>query len=119
MSQPPNTRSSSPDNGTTSLILGDRPSVRLPRRTVPICVNEPIGLAKPFRIAITPAMVVVLTAPRPTRSTPNFPRAGAILTGVDTGENYISGQSTVHSRTVDGCPVDRLPTVDPLSTVNC
>jgi hypothetical protein len=70
MSQAPNTRSSSVASGTISLIFGERPSVRLPRRTVPICVSDPIGLAKPLRIASTPAMVVVLTAPRPTRSTP-------------------------------------------------
>ena len=35
-------------------------------------------------------MVVVLTAPKPTSSTPNRPRAGAISTGADTGEDYIS-----------------------------
>jgi hypothetical protein len=40
-------------------------------------------------MAITPAMVVVLTAPSPTRRIPSFPRAGAISTGVDTGKNYI------------------------------
>ena len=34
-------------------------------------------------------MVVVLTAPRPTRRTPSLPRAGAISTGVDTKKNYI------------------------------
>jgi hypothetical protein len=72
------------------MIFGDRPSVRLPRRTVPICVSEPIGLAKPFRIASTPAIVVVLTAPRPTSRIPSLPRAGAISMGADTGENYIS-----------------------------
>jgi hypothetical protein len=33
---------------------------------------------------------VVLTAPRPTSNTPNFPRAGAISSGDDTRENYIS-----------------------------
>src|SRR5438093_11812088 len=82
MSQPPNTRSSSEASGTTSLIFGDRPSVRLPRRTVPICVSDPIGFAIFFRIAHTPAIVVVLTAPRPTKSTPSLPRAGAISTGV-------------------------------------
>ena len=48
MSQPPNTRSSSPASGTKSLIGGERPSVRFPSRTVPICVSEPIGLASPF-----------------------------------------------------------------------
>jgi hypothetical protein len=40
-------------------------------------------------MANTPAMVVVLTAPSPTSSTPSRPRAGAISTGVDTSENYI------------------------------
>ena len=70
-------------SGTTSLIFGERPSVRLPRRIVPICVSEPIGLARPLRMASTPAMVVVLTAPRPTSRTPSLPRAGAISTGVD------------------------------------
>src|SRR6185295_8445495 len=89
MSQPPKTRSSSAATGTTSLILGERPSVRLPRRMVPICVSEPIGFEMPLRMARTPAIVVVLTAPRPTSSTPSFPRAGAISTGADTGQNYI------------------------------
>jgi hypothetical protein len=56
---------------------------------VPICVSEPIGFAMPLRMANAPAIVVVLTAPRPTSSTPSFPRAGAISTGVDTGKNYI------------------------------
>src|SRR4026208_1731964 len=82
MSHPPNTMSSRPDSGTTSLIFGERPSVRLPRRMVPICVREPIGLEKPLRIAGTPAIVVVLTAPRPTSRMPSLPRAGAIAIGV-------------------------------------
>src|SRR4030095_10547056 len=82
MSQAPKTRSSSAAIGTTSLIRGERPSVRLPRRTVPICVNDPIGFAIPFRMARTPAIVVVLTAPKPTSSTPSLPLAGAISTGV-------------------------------------
>src|SRR6266446_4667906 len=82
MSHAPKTRSSSDESGTTSLIFGERFSVRLPRRIVPICVSEPIGLANPLRIAITPAIVVVLTAPRPTSRTPSLPRAGAISTGV-------------------------------------
>ena len=71
-------------SGMTSLIFGERPSVRLPRRTVPICVSEPIGLARPLRMASTPAIVVVLTAPRPTSRIPSFPRVGTISTGVDT-----------------------------------
>jgi hypothetical protein len=41
-------------------------------------------------MASTPAIVVVLTAPKPTSSTPNLPRAGAISTGEGTGRNYIS-----------------------------
>src|SRR3954471_10026678 len=98
MSHPPNTRSSSPESGTTSLIFGDRPSVRLPRRMVPICVSDPIGLANPLRMAKTPAMVVVLTAPRPTSRIPSLPRAGAISTGVGTDGNYISHASSVASR---------------------
>jgi len=40
-------------------------------------------------MAITPAMVVVLTAPSPTRRIPSFPFAGAISAGLDTGKNYI------------------------------
>src|SRR5262245_61925029 len=102
MSQPPKTRSSSDDNGTTSLILGERPSVRLPRRTVPIWVSEPIGLASDLRMAMTPAMVVVLTAPRPTSSTPNRPRDGAISTGLDTGGHYIRTGARTLCRPVVG-----------------
>src|SRR5262245_61598216 len=90
MSQPPNTRSSSAASGTTSSIRGERPSVRLPSRTVPICVSEPIGLANPLRIAVTPAMVVVLTAPRPTSNTPSRPCAGAMSTGVGMKEKLYS-----------------------------
>ena len=74
------------------MIFGARASVRLPSRIVPICVNEPIGRASPFRIAITPAMVVVLTAPRPTSSTPSLPRAGAISIGGVTLGHYIMGK---------------------------
>ena len=43
MSQPVNTRSFSPASGTKSLIFGERPSVRLPSRMVPIWVSEPMG----------------------------------------------------------------------------
>src|SRR5262245_14377470 len=108
MSHPPNTRSSSGASGTTSLIFGERPSVRLPRRTVPICVSEPIGFAKPLRMASTPAMVVVLTAPRPTSRTPSLPRAGAISTGTGmrwklyqrcpTRPTPLTGESAVQER---------------------
>src|SRR6185436_10391519 len=89
MSQPPKTRSSRPASGTNSLILGDLLSVRLPRRIVPIWVSDPIGFARPLRIATTPAIVVVLTAPSPTSRIPSLPRAGEISTGVGTGKNYI------------------------------
>ena len=51
--------------------------------------SEPIGDDNPLRIAMTPAIVVVLTAPRPTSSTPSLPRAGAISIGVGTNGNYI------------------------------
>ena len=73
MSQPVNTRSLSPARGTNSLILGDRPSVRFPRRMVPICVSEPMGCAIPLRTASTPATNVVATAPMPGIITPSLP----------------------------------------------
>src|SRR5712691_335134 len=79
MSQAPNTRSFRPARGTKSLMRGLRPSVRLPSRTVESCVTEPIGLAIPRRIASTPAMNVVVTAPMPGIKMPSFPSAGAIL----------------------------------------
>ena len=56
---------------------------------VPIWVSEPIGSARPFLIANTPAMVVVATAPRPTSSTPSLPRAGATSSGGVTIGHYI------------------------------
>ena len=65
MSQPPNTMSSSRASGTKSLISGERLSVRLPSRMVPIWVRLPIGFASPRRAASTPAMNVVATAPMP------------------------------------------------------
>ena len=90
MSQPPNTRSSS---------AGERHDVADLRRAAfgPLAETDRAhlgqradGLGEPLRMARTPAMVVVLTAPRPTSSTPSLPRAGAISTGVDTSENYIA-----------------------------
>jgi ubiquinone/menaquinone biosynthesis C-methylase UbiE len=48
-----------------------------------------MGFAKPFRIAMMPAIVVVLTAPSPTSNTPNLPPAGAIGKPLVTAENYI------------------------------
>src|SRR5579862_6590771 len=89
MSQPPNTSWSSGASGTKSLTAGVRLSVRRPSRTVPICVNEPKGFANPFRMARMPAIVVVLTAPRPTNKIPSFPSGGAIVVPLVTGKNYI------------------------------
>src|SRR5689334_22466838 len=77
MSHPVNTMSFRFASGTKSLINGDLLSVRLPNRIVPICVSEPIGLARPRRTASTPAIIVVATAPRPTTITPSLPLAGA------------------------------------------
>src|SRR5665213_1045865 len=79
MSHPVKTRSSSCAIGAKSLISGLRPSLRLPRRIVLICVVEPMGLASPRRTASTPAIRVVATAPIPGTMTPNFPVAGLML----------------------------------------
>src|ERR1700676_384893 len=81
MSHPPNTKSSSSPSGTNFLIGGVRPSVRFPKRIVPSCVSDPTGADFPLRTSSTPAMNVVLTAPMPGSSTPNFPFAGAIFAG--------------------------------------
>src|SRR5207245_2908606 len=80
MSQPPNTRSSSEASGTKSWIFGTRRSVRFPNRIVPSWVKDPTGWAIFFLIASTPAINVVLTAPSPGISTPNFPDGPSILT---------------------------------------
>src|SRR5688572_8986658 len=56
-------------------MAGTRLSVRLPSRIVPIWVSEPIGSASFLRMARTPAMKVVATAPMPGRSTPSLPDA--------------------------------------------
>src|SRR5688572_20313251 len=89
MSQPPKTTSFRSARGTNSLIFGARASLRLPSRMVPIWVSEPIGRASPFRIANTPAIVVVATAPRPTSNTPSLPCAGATSSGGVTIGHYI------------------------------
>src|SRR5580693_9362980 len=49
---------------------------------VPICVSAPTGADSPRRTSSTPAISVVLTAPIPGVSTPNFPFGGAILPGL-------------------------------------
>src|SRR5439155_22383865 len=81
MSQPPKTRLSRVSSGTNSRISGERRSVRGPRRMVASWVTEPIGRAAPVRTSSTPAINVVLTAPRPGVSTPSFPFGGAMLVG--------------------------------------
>ncbi len=84
------------------MIIGDRPSVRLPSRTVPICVSEPIGLARPRRTASTPAIVVVLTAPMPTSRMPSFPFTSAMFCGFFTARDYIIRNRAARGR---GAPV--------------
>jgi hypothetical protein len=44
---------------------------------VPICVSDPMGFASPRRMASTPAIIVVATAPMPTTMIPNLPFAGS------------------------------------------
>src|SRR5215469_15914250 len=94
MSQPVKTRSSSEARGTKSLMRGERPSVRLPRRMVPICEVEPMGLASPRRMASTPAIRVVATAPMPGIMTPNFPVAGLMLDAASFGAAGVLDIST-------------------------
>ena len=74
--------SSSLASGTNSLMSGVRASVRLPSRIVPICVSEPMGFEIPFRIASTPAMKVVATAPIPGVRMPSLPVAGRMSIGL-------------------------------------
>jgi hypothetical protein len=52
-------------------------------------VSDPIGAASPRRIANTPAIVVVLTAPMPTSRMPSFPVAASILGEFFTTGDYI------------------------------
>ena len=70
-------------------MSGERPSVRLPRRIVPIWVSEPIGLAMPRRIASTPAMKVVATAPMPGVRMPSLPVAGW-MSGFAVGDIWVA-----------------------------
>jgi hypothetical protein len=83
ISQPVKTRSFNCAKGTKSLIFGERPSVRLPSLTVPICVSEPIGFAMPLRTASTPATKVVATAPIPGIMMPSFPFEGSMSPAPD------------------------------------
>ena len=86
-SHAPKTMSWSGVSGTKSLMSGARCSVRLPRRTVAICVSEPIGWLSPRRTLSTPAMKVVATAPSPGVRMPSLPVAGRTATrGVEADE---------------------------------
>src|SRR5918997_1831987 len=78
-SHAPKTMSSSEASGTKSLIIGSRPSSRLPSLMWAIWVSDPIGAAPCERAARTPAMKVEATAPRPGVRTPRRPEAGAML----------------------------------------
>ena len=81
-SQPPNTRSSSEASGTKSLISGLRPSARLAEADVGhLGERADRRFARLGGPAITPAMRVEATAPRPGSSTPSLPVAGAIWRG--------------------------------------
>src|SRR5260370_11131249 len=104
MSQPPKARSVSSARGTNFLMSGERASVRLPRRMVPICVSGPTGSDLPLRTSSPPAINVVLTAPMPGSSTPSFPLAGAILEGFSmpllllTDRNTVDGKNELETR---------------------
>src|SRR4051794_9120222 len=102
MSHPPKDKHSREVSGTKSLILGVRPSVRLPRRMVPSWVREPIGSPSPSLIASTPAMKVDATAPRPGIKMPSLPVAGATFTldCFDNAKSLLGGHKppAVHKR---------------------
>ena len=66
-----------------SLIRGELLSVRFPRRIVPICDTDPMGFARPRRMASTPAMRVVATAPMPGIMMPSLPLWGGMLAACD------------------------------------
>src|SRR5260370_17031355 len=98
MSQPPKVRSFNSARGTNFLMSGERASVRLPRRMVPICVSDPTGSDLPLRTSSTPAIKVVLTAPMPGSRTPSFPLAGAILEGFSMPLLLLTDRNTVDGK---------------------
>src|SRR5713226_9846687 len=98
MSQPPKVRSFSSASGTNFLMSGERASVRLPRRIVPICVSDPTGCDLPLRTSSTPAINVVLTAPMPGSRTPSFPLAGAILEGFSMPLLLLNDRKTIDGK---------------------
>src|SRR4029078_1579491 len=104
-------------------MRGEFASVRLPRRMVPIWVSDPIGLASPLRIGSTPAIVVVLTAPRPTSMIPSFPSAVWMVFGCFTiGRSYSSREhvdiwnvETGESGNLKGMGIFRRSQTEPLA----
>ena len=71
-------------------MRGERFSVRLPRRMVPIWVSEPTGWPLPRRACSTPLMNVEATAPRPTRRMPRRPSAGWIELDLSSTKSFAS-----------------------------
>ena len=55
-------------------------------------------------MAMTPAMVVVLTAPSPTRRTPSLPSAGAIFIACFTLEIYIKNEGAQSAQGARSAP---------------
>src|SRR5713226_5873192 len=104
MSQPPKVRSFSSASGTNFLMSGERASVRLPRRIVPICVSDPTGCDFPLRTSSTPAINVVLTAPMPGSKIPSFPLAGAILEGFSMPLLLLNDQNAIDTEDVNELP---------------
>src|SRR5229473_3773958 len=104
ISQPPKVRSFSSARGTNFLMSGERASVRLPRRIVPICVSDPTGCDLPLRTSSTPAINVVLTAPMPGSKIPSFPLAGAILEGFSMPLLLLNDQNAIDTEDVNELP---------------
>src|SRR5438132_12110063 len=80
-------------------MSGERASVRLPSRIVPICVSDPTGWDLPLRTSSTPAIKVVLTAPMPGSRIPSFPLAGAILEGFSMPLLLLNDQNAIDGKT--------------------
>src|SRR5919108_529358 len=124
MSQPPNTRSSSEASGTNSAIRGERLSVRLPRRTVPICVRLPIGRESPRRTASTPATNVVARAHEPLLAEVivEDARARQVLLGLERVEHQdpaVAGEAIVEKAEREVAHAQRMPLSDVFGPANC
>jgi hypothetical protein len=84
---------------------------------VPICVSEPIGFDVPLRMASTPAMNVVATAPIPGVRIPSFPLAGRISMGFPAG--FVGDMSgSFLPGTLEGFQTSRDGTVEESSPVS-